>query len=420
MLRLPTHNSDPRWSLLDREQLVTAYREFVEPELRADGKAVTDRPTHAWLREHGFRTLIYTLREHHDTTFTAFWCEDLGYGDEQDDGYSWAISDENTIDALESFLDSRRQRGDLAESSVRTLRSRLNRYVRAYYAVTGEADVLRRVAPDAETPQHAATDAAWSAIDRLDATAELAERTVARIHEATSAWYDHLVRRQRAAFNPVSGLQAEFNWTRETAADPVALSASHVRALDDAATTTKERLLLRALCAWGLRSSEVAALHISQLSLNTSPPFIAFDERKNGPGEVSMLYGVSALERRLANLGDRPSWSGYLFPSTQSTSGHVTRQTIRNWFLDLVARGDVPDEIAGQTPKPQMGRRFWYSAYSEAIERVSEGIEEIAIEQGSSDPQVVLENYLSDERARQLRREYMREQLQTAFRENDR
>ncbi|GGN25155.1 hypothetical protein [Halarchaeum nitratireducens] len=61
-----------------------------------------------------------------------------------------------------------------------------------------------------------------------------------------------------------------------------------------------------------------------------------------------------------------------------------------------------------------MGRRFWYSAYSEAVEDVAESIEEIAAEQGSSDSTVVLENYLSDERARQLRREHMRERLSEA------
>jgi len=62
-----------------------------------------------------------------------------------------------------------------------------------------------------------------------------------------------------------------------------------------------------------------------------------------------------------------------------------------------------------------MGRRFWYSAYSEAVEDVAESIEEIAAEQGSSDSTVVLENYLSDERARQLRRKHMRKALIEAF-----
>lgn len=62
-----------------------------------------------------------------------------------------------------------------------------------------------------------------------------------------------------------------------------------------------------------------------------------------------------------------------------------------------------------------MGRRFWYDRYSSSLEIVTEGLEEVAAEQGSSSPEVVLQNYLSEERARKLRREYMRQELATVF-----
>jgi hypothetical protein len=121
------------------------------------------------------------------------------------------------------------------------------------------------------------------------------------------------------------------------------------------------------------------------------------------------------LEDRLTELSERDEWNGHLFPSSQSLSGHIANQTVRNRFADLVTRTGLPPEIGGEPPVPQMGRRFWYSAYSEAVEDVAESIEEIAAEQGSSDSTVVLENYLSDERARQLRREHMRDLLMEAF-----
>ena len=75
----------------------------------------------------------------------------------------------------------------------------------------------------------------------------------------------------------------------------------------------------------------------------------------------------------------------------------------------------LPDKIGGEKPVPQMGRRFWYDAYSSALDIVLEGIDEIAAEQGSSSPDVVLQNYLSDERLRMLRRDQMHERLATAF-----
>ncbi len=52
-----------------------------------------------------------------------------------------------------------------------------------------------------------------------------------------------------------------------------------------------------------------------------------------------------------------------------------------------------------------------YNTYTAILE----GAEDIAAEQGSSGPQVVMRNYLSDSRSRRIRREFMREQLDAAF-----
>jgi len=73
------------------------------------------------------------------------------------------------------------------------------------------------------------------------------------------------------------------------------------------------------------------------------------------------------------------------------------------------------EEIEGEKPVPQMGRRFWYDRYSSSMDAVTEGIEEIPAEQGVRTLDIVLQNYLSDERARKLRREYMRQELATVF-----
>jgi hypothetical protein len=66
-------------------------------------------------------------------------------------------------------------------------------------------------------------------------------------------------------------------------------------------------------------------------------------------------------------------------------------------------------------PSPQLCRRLWHDRYSGIVEDVIAGLEDIAAEQGSSDPEVVLRNYLSEDRARRLRRESMREKLSNAF-----
>jgi hypothetical protein len=188
--------------------------------------------------------------------------------------------------------------------------------------------------------------------------------------------------------------------------------------LVDVATTSRDQLLVIALAGWGLRASEVAALHISQFNRDVSDddvPYIAFESRKNGPGEVSVLFGLDALDGRIDELEVDETWDGYVFPSSQGETPHVTRDTIRNRFQTLASKADLLDRIEGERPSPQLCRRFWYDTYTSVLEGVLEGVEEIAAEQGSSDPQVVMQNYLSDSRSRQLRREFMRERLRDVF-----
>lgn len=410
--------SDPNWTLLDREELEDAYWEHVAPTLRAEGRdPEAERPTHQWLREQGFRTLIYTLREHHDRTFAEFWAADLGLGDPEPEEYDWASDDEATVDALESFLAKHAERNEpiQSETTVQTYRYRLNRYVRAYVEANGTDDLLASVARESDEPDYAAIDECLAAFDRLNAELDGA-RTKQRILEITGEFYASLLRRRRARLNPADAVSGEFSWNVDDA-DPSHFEAEHVRDLYRAAETPAERLVVVALCAWGLRSGEVARLHASQLVLDPADdtvPYVGFEERKNGPGTVSVLFGRADLDARLDEVNGE-EWNGYLFPSSQSESGHVTRQTLLSWFDALAERAGLPPEIDGEKPVPQMGRRFWYTTYSNARDAVVADLEDVAAEQGSSSPEVVYRNYLDEDQRRKLRREQMQEALADVF-----
>jgi len=89
--------------------------------------------------------------EYHDRTFAEFWREDLG-AEAVESGYDWATDHERTIEALESFLTSRRKRKGLADSSIDTLRYRLNRYVAAYCEENGTDDLVTPVAREGDVP----------------------------------------------------------------------------------------------------------------------------------------------------------------------------------------------------------------------------------------------------------------------------
>jgi len=60
---------DVSWTLLDLEELVDAYWAVVAPMMETDElDPKREKPTHSWLRDHGFRPLLYALREYHDRT----------------------------------------------------------------------------------------------------------------------------------------------------------------------------------------------------------------------------------------------------------------------------------------------------------------------------------------------------------------
>jgi len=404
-------DSEPRWTLLEKADLVDAYWDRVAPELRAEGMdPETDRPSYAWLSGRGYRGLTYALREYHDTTFAEFWAEEIGT--ERSD-YDWGIDHEPTIDALERYLDRQRQRLSWADSTVDAHRFRLAKYVRAYADTNGTADVLAPVSGESETTAAAAVDACWDTFDALDRS--VGRTTLRRIYKTTSNWYDTLVARRAAQLNPTNGLSYDWDDRASAGSSNPPLAPAHVRALYETATGTRERLLVVALCAWGLRSGEVAALHRRQLHLDVENPYIEFTERKNGPGTVAVIYGAAVARTRRAELDADGDWNGYLFPSRRAESGHRTRGTILNWFDDLVARADV-SAVDGHKPVPQMARRFWYDRYSDTIELiVDHQISEIAAEQGSASPEVVWTDYLDEQRRRELRRNFMREKLGDAF-----
>jgi len=154
----------------------------------------------------------------------------------------------------------------------------------------------------------------------------------------------------------------------------------------------------------------VASLHVSQFVFDTenddgsySDDYIEFEERKNGPGTVNLMFGVDAVQDRIADL-EGPGWNGYLFPSSQSSSGHRTGETINNRFKRLATAVDVT--VDGETPTAKMGRRLWYTMYKNAVTELAEELE-VAADQGSSSAEIIVSNYISNQNVAEYRREVL-------------
>ncbi|WP_254546681.1 tyrosine-type recombinase/integrase [Halomarina pelagica] len=395
-----------RWTTRDLDDLERFYWTEVAPAMEADDRdPERDRPPYAWMVEHGFSGFIKALRRDHGLTPGEFY-DRLDVGREGDEDY-WGIDHDPTRRTLDGYVDELRDRRGHPRTTVLPIRSRLKKYVRLYADVHGTSNLLGALLEERDRPDE--IDRALAVFDVLH---EVLGTTASKFKylEDVRRFYDYLVDAGRAVYNPLERMENRFGWDRPEWDNP-ALSADDVRALYGACETLEERLLVVGLAGWGLRPSELCALRVDQLVLDPSEgrPYIAFGdgERKNGPGTVALLVGVGELRRRVASLDEGAR--GYLFPSATAAGGHVVTDTVRGRFAALAERADVT--VAGETPTPKMGRRFWYSLYGDAVRRLVDRYAPIAADQGSSDPGVVLDNYLSEAERRKHRRDAMQDAL---------
>lgn len=400
------------WSRKSLDELVSMYWQEVAPALQREGVDPEVRPTYEQLTEAGASGLAYALREHHDLTPKEFLLDVVGLQARNGtDGFEWGIDAERTVEVLDQYVRTRRRRR-WSDTTADTARSRLARYVRTYADLHGTSDLLAPLTDSDEQPRE--RDRALAVFDVLDEELSTDDSKLAYLGTVRE-FYEWLDDSGRADYSPLLRAEREFDWERSEP-DNLALDAEEVATLVDEADDLASRMLVLGLCGWGLRASEVASLHVSQFVFDPQDgdvPFIAFDDRKNGPGTVSMLFGVQEAEERIATLSDRDGWNGHLFPSDAAEAGHITSDTVNSRFKSLADRAGVT--VAGRPPTSKMGRRFWYSAYANASTAVLEALEDVAEEQGSSSAEVVRRNYISESRRRDLRRDEMRNRLEAAF-----
>ncbi|MWV39085.1 tyrosine-type recombinase/integrase [Natrialba sp. INN-245] len=407
-----------RWSHKSLEELRTFWNVEIEPALRRNGHDLEERPGYQDLLEVGYGGIQDALRRHHGMTLSEF-LEGVGYPDTGSiDGYQWEIEDATTIDELEGFLRTARRRRGLSEHTVRSKRTRLARFARLYRRLHERAEFVDRTRTRDTAPEE--NGRTMAVFDELDRQLDSPESKLHHLSDVNDFYTYLRTVRNVAVYNPVANFRDSVyeKWTRATPEranrDPPALETAQVRSIVSTCEDLEDRLLVLATCAWGLRRGEVASLHHDQFVLSDDDPRVVFgDGRKNGPGSVTLQYGVTDLECRLRSLSERDSWGGYLFPSRASRTGHISPDTVTNRFKRLAREAGVV--VRGEIPTPQHGRRFWYRTYLDAVQALAAQVEHVAEEQGSADPRVVVENYLGEEQARKRRRTVMREALTDAF-----
>ena len=159
----------------------------------------------------------------------------------------------------------------------------------------GTDDLFTPIQRDRENPAYEAVDACYAAFDWLNEETghEYSAKTLQRVRRVVDAWYQHLVGRRVASMNPASGLYDEFKWEVEDSPTP-SLSSNHIRKLMQASRKTREQLLVVALAGWGLRASEVAALHVSQFHRDV--PETTFPSSRSRTARTGLAKCLCCLE----------------------------------------------------------------------------------------------------------------------------
>lgn len=489
-----------QWSQKSLKELIQFYYTEIRPAMLDDGHDPDEWPRYKWLVDHGYAGISYTLREHYNLTLKEFFVEEVGLdggttGNDAD-GYQWGIHNGETLDAIKTYLSIRSERGEWADSTIKSRRYRIVRYVRLYEELHGPVSLIRPLDKVENKPVE--NDRCMAVIDELKEQLSTNQSRLKYLQDVQH-FYDHFVDFEGAKYNPLNRAEKQYNWSIP-APDNQTIGRKGMRAIYNVTNDSEEKLLILALGAWGLRPNEVASAHVSQfvftshtdinfeadlhgdavvvtatvrtngttvdgvavavngtdkgttdaegklrfdldqrsssikidvsyngvtqtteyekeegqlVSPNTPvDPYITFEERKNGPSEVTLLFGVEAAQKRMTELYSS-DWEGYLFPSSQSSTGHITPETVNNRFKRLAERAGVT--VNGQIPTAKMCRRFWYTTYNEALATMMQGLEGIVADQGSASTEVVVKNYLSKSKERRYRRAAMRSELSTVF-----
>ncbi|WP_435345735.1 hypothetical protein [Haloarchaeobius sp. HRN-SO-5] len=363
-----------------------------------------DYPAVRWLTDNGYSHLRWVLREKHDMGTPEFFILLTSAGGSEE--YEWSTDDVATIERANAYLDDRIECRGWRPSTTRTQRARINEVLRRF---TDEYDDDRILSiandPGRKTDVYESFKEVVKSLREELTSGDSAHHYVRAAHR----FFEWLDRSDRIAYDPMENIEDEFRWDWHSDSTP--LTPSQVRRLWVAAETDEERMLVIGYCVWGVRTKELPAVHVDQITLNVHDSYIEFEEpdRKNGQGQVSLMFGLDALANLLDERAKRPNWNGYLFPSDAPNRSFLGPKQMRRRFKDLCRKAGV--KVDGKAGTPKHGRAFYYNLLTDVESDLLETAGEIAKEQGSNDAKAVRDFYLTSEKRRRYRHILFRQRI---------
>jgi hypothetical protein len=403
------------------EQFPVALQEH----LRADGLDPTHLPTYDYLNAKGFETrgLSQAIQRHFGAEMTLHqFLRQHGFG-HQVEG-KWPTTHEETINHLNGYRASRRERNDDAADTISTMESGMRAALRAMQELHDVDNLLLFARYETEVERQARNKKIEAVLDKFKA--DLSDGAFENYTRYLKDFYEYAKPRTRIDHNPVTEVEGQYNSDATPESDPDPPTDDQIRTLWETLKQLPDRRDLtedveNLATRHGLREWQVFMMALLTLGVGVGPrsreyirddcrehwildddPYIEFPVRKNLPGEVPVLARPEFLAAFRDYMEEtRDDWNGKPFPNPNTESGSRSANTLNNWLDSLCVEAGVRCED-GSTLTMQNLRQCWHTQYHKVLRKNKVQLKLVADEAGTQNEKHVEVSYRSDKEEREM------------------
>jgi integrase len=422
----------------DKKALEQQIPKKLREQLRADGLPPTELPTYEYLKTTKYhpRGLSKAIKRHYgDDTTLHDYLRDHGFGKEINE--SWPTTHAKTIELLNEFRDSRKDRRDDAENTVSTIESGMRKVLTISDDLHGTDDLLSYARYDTEKERQQNHYQLYAICDEMNET--LSDGCIDNYMRYFREFYNFAATIADVTENPVKKIEGQYDFDTEPESEVIVPTDEELRAVWDTLKRLPEqdefsdsvqnliekhglelwRIMTMALLLLGVgtgpRSGECESMDCEEHWHLGEKPYIMFPERKNQSGSVPILSHHKFFEKYrhyLESLFEH--WNKKPFPSGTSECGSRRATTLNNWLEALWIEADIRLSN-GEYPTIQNLRQKWHNKYLEVQRKREDHFELVADERDKKDTEHIKSNYESTKEKREAIRQLVKFDLENIF-----
>ncbi|WP_277543741.1 glycoside hydrolase 5 family protein [Haloarcula laminariae] len=355
----------------------------------SQGLDPTEKPTHQWLKDNGYRQFLRRCRELGYTP-DEFLLEECGFEEPSTD---WPCHDQELIDHVEEWIGYHDDIGErINGGSIGDARCHLRRIMEISEECVGTTNLLKYGRGEKRV-----------CVQRSKRLMEALKETYPDGQSRTNyitTFRDFVADKQQEEVvdhDLITPLVARSEWSGTRSRPKFVPTTEMISAYFGACETRVEQMLILCLGGYGVRPSELCGKEDQEAFwLDAEVPHLVFSSaRKNGAGRIPLVVGVGFVREYFRELAQDPEYNGEIFPSSHSADGARSTQWVRDKVSEIGERTDVtlPN---GEKLTPQDFRQFWYTTFAEAYVEWLERADTVASIAGSSSGRVAAESYFGD------------------------